>query len=169
MENWDLYNADKELTGDVVESGYSFGVGEFHLIVNIWIINHRDEFLVQKRSMNKDEFKGLFAGHGGSVISGETSPQGAMREVKEEIGIDIELDDKNLMQSVSWENGIFDNFVIRKDVSLEDVSTNSEVDEVRYMTINEIEDSIMEGKFIDYFSFYGVNYFKDILRFIEEV
>ncbi len=64
--------------------------GLFHRVVHILIFNSRKELFLQKRSMKKDLNKGLWdtsaAGH---VDAGEKYIDSAIRETKEELGIDI--------------------------------------------------------------------------------
>ena len=61
---------------------------EFDLSVQIWIINNKNEILLTKRT-NKKTFPNLWECTEGVVQSNETSLKAAIREVKEEIGIEI--------------------------------------------------------------------------------
>ena len=89
MEKWDLYNKNRELMGlthvrgDIIPNGY------YHLVVHVWIKNSKGEFLISQRSKNRPSYPLLWECVGGSVLAGENSLQGAMREVKEEIGVDL--------------------------------------------------------------------------------
>ena len=64
--------------------------GDIHRTVHIWIINDNNELLVQKRSPKKDTFPNLWAiSTAGHVISGETSIFAALRELKEELNLNV--------------------------------------------------------------------------------
>lgn len=69
-------------------------VHDHHLIhrgVHIFIVNKKGEVLIQKRSKFKKDRAGyLDASVGGQVLSGETYKAAAIREAKEELGVDIE-------------------------------------------------------------------------------
>lgn len=59
-----------------------------HRIAKIIIVNDKGEFLVQKRSKNKDIFPGYWDfGVAETVCSGESYEEAASRGLKEEIGI----------------------------------------------------------------------------------
>lgn len=64
--------------------------GLCHRAVHILVFNQEDKLFLQKRSMKKDLNQGLWdtsaAGH---VDSGEKYLQAAIRETKEELGVDI--------------------------------------------------------------------------------
>lgn len=65
-----------------------------HRGIQIFIINEEEDFFIQKRSEKKDVFPGLYEGGvTGHVLSGETYKQAAVRELKEELGIDVHEND----------------------------------------------------------------------------
>lgn len=65
-----------------------FHTGEYHLIIAAWIINSRQEALLTKRHPN-EHYANLWECTDGSVLAVETSRNGALREVNEEIGINL--------------------------------------------------------------------------------
>ena len=86
-EFWDIYDAKKNKTGKVAERGvYKFKKGEYHIVVTGIIINSKGEILITKRAEHK-RHGGLWECNGGSILKGETSIQGMIRELKEEIGV----------------------------------------------------------------------------------
>lgn len=66
--------------------------GEYHLVVHVHLVNAAGEHLLQKRSLSKDLYPGEWDVTGGSVLAGETSLEGAIRETREEVGIDLAPD-----------------------------------------------------------------------------
>ena len=91
-EIWDLYNENRELLGRDHIRGEQLPPDGFHLVVHVWIRNAKGEYLISQRSANRPIYPLMWECVGGSVIKGEDSLQGAIREVKEEVGIDIEPD-----------------------------------------------------------------------------
>lgn len=86
MEIWDIYDEHRIKTGRTIVRGEDLKRNEFHLAVHIWIKNSRNEWLISKRTPNKN-FPLLWECTGGSAISGEESITAALREVNEELGV----------------------------------------------------------------------------------
>ena len=55
--------------------------------MHVWIRNSKGEYLISQRSANRPTFPLMWECVGGSVVKGEDSMQGAIREAKEEVGI----------------------------------------------------------------------------------
>ena len=53
MEYWDLYDENRRKLNKVAVRGSVLNDNEFHLVVNVWIKNKNDEFLISRRSKNK--------------------------------------------------------------------------------------------------------------------
>jgi len=61
-----------------------------HRSTYILVFNAQGELYVQKRTMTKDVFPGYYdSAAGGVVLAGESYEQGAVRELAEEMGIDV--------------------------------------------------------------------------------
>ena len=62
---------------------------QIHRGVHVFVVNSKNEILIQKRSNKKDYYPGYYdASVGAQVRSGETYEQAAKRELKEELGVD---------------------------------------------------------------------------------
>ncbi len=89
MELLDVYDDNGNITGEYVERGPKTKELEPHKHIAICVIfieNSKHHFLIQKTSEEKDS---VFASTGGHVDKGETPANSILREVKEELGIDI--------------------------------------------------------------------------------
>lgn len=91
-EIWDLYSENRELLGRDHIRGEQLPIDGYHLVVRVWIRNSKGEYLISQRSANRSRYPLMWECVGGSVVKGEDSLQGALREVKEEVGIDLEPD-----------------------------------------------------------------------------
>ena len=91
MEVWDIYDKDFNKTGKTKLRGEKLEDDEFHLVINAWICNDRGEYLISQRTANKTHPL-MWECTGGSAITGETPLQACVREIKEELGIDIRVD-----------------------------------------------------------------------------
>lgn len=96
MELWDLYNSEREKTGVMHQRGLPIPKGYYHLCVSIWLMNRKGELLLSQRHPDKDDPL-CWECTGGSVLAGESSLDGALREVKEELGIVLDRRDGKLI------------------------------------------------------------------------
>lgn len=93
-EFFDLLNEKGEKTGRVKERTLVHRDGDRHGTAHIWIYRIKNgllEFLLQKRSENKDSFPGCYdissAGH---LSAGDDFFAAAKRELKEELGLSVQ-------------------------------------------------------------------------------
>ena len=165
MEVWDLYTKYREKTGKEHIRGEKIPEGCYHLAVHVWIRNNKGEYLISQRSADRPAFPLMWECVGGSVIKGESSIEGAIREVKEEVGLDLEQEAGKLLFSkirgtdVKYEckayNDIMDVWLFNYsgEVQLETAITN-EVADCKWMTVSEIRKLYEEKKLVqtlDYF------------------
>ena len=121
--------------------------GLWHKAVHVWIINDNDEIMLQYRCSKKDFFPDIwdvsFAGH---IDSGETSIDAAIREGKEELGLDIKSDELKFLFTVKEKlkykeiisNEFVDVFLLRKNIDLEKLTLQDiEVSKVKYIKIDK--------------------------------
>ncbi|MCJ7772663.1 MAG: NUDIX domain-containing protein [Desulfobacterales bacterium] len=104
--------------------------GAWHRSVHIWVLNDKDELLIQQRSLEKESHPGLWdvscAGH---IQSGDSSLQAALRELKEELGLAIRPGDLEMMFTVESQfilnngtykdNELVDVYLLRKNVNVQ--------------------------------------------------
>lgn len=162
MELWDLYNEHRELTGRDHIRGEEVPQGYYHLVVHIWIRNSKGEYLISQRSADRPTFPLMWECVGGSVIKGEDSLVGALRETKEEVGVTLRPECGRILFSKIRSNineqyfgDIMDVWLFEYDgpVSLEQATTN-EVAQVAWMTKEQIKELFDNGELVhtlDYF------------------
>lgn len=140
MEIIDLYdNKKQKLNKTMVRSAGEPVEGEFKLSVHTWLLNSRGELLIQKRNENLKRNPGKWAFTGGAVDTNETSLEGAIREVKEEIGIDIKDDEIEYLLSFKREKGFVDVWLVKKDIVIDElVLQKEEVSEAKWVSLNEL-------------------------------
>lgn len=92
VEIWDLYNEKREIIGKDHVRGEQLPIDGYHLVVHVWIRNSKGKYLISQRSVNRPTYPLMWECVGGSVVKGEDSLQGAIREAKEEVGVDLEPD-----------------------------------------------------------------------------
>ena len=151
MEKWDLYDKNRNKLNKILERGSTLSDDEYHLVVNGWVKNDKDEFLITQRAPHKS-FPYMWECTGGSALSGETSLQAVAREVKEELNIDIDLKKATLFNStLRYYKGcpdILDVWVIIDNTPIEQVKVQEEeVMDVMWASREKIMELYKDGKF----------------------
>ena len=99
-ELWDIYDINKKKIGRTAERDvYQFKEGEYHIVVTGIIINSKNEILISKRAEHK-KFGLMWECSGGSTLAGETSLEGIIRELKEELGIEFSKKEAILLREI---------------------------------------------------------------------
>ncbi len=97
MEYLDIVNEKGIPTGEIISREIAHQNGIRHRTAHIWVIrevNHRTEVLLQQRSFDKDCFPGLLdTSSAGHIQAGDMPLDSALRELKEELGINAEKND----------------------------------------------------------------------------
>ena len=90
-ELFDVLNEKGEYTGKVESREKCHKEGLWHNAVALFIINSKGQVLLQKRSSKKKLWPNMWdITGGGHVLAGEFGFQAIIREMKEELGIDLE-------------------------------------------------------------------------------
>jgi len=166
MEYWDIYDENKIKTGKIVKRGDALNNNEYHLVINAWIRNSDNKFLITQRSANK-KHPLMWECTGGSALQGETSLDAAVREVKEELGIDIDKTTAILIGSKNryYPNcpDILDVWIFESDVNLNEISIQKEeVNDVMWASVAEIRELYENNKFE------ANAFFEEALKFLSE-
>jgi isopentenyldiphosphate isomerase len=124
--------------------------GDWHKVVQIFIISD-DKILLQQRSLlKKDDPNKWCASSSGHISAGEESIDAAYKELNEELGInldkaEIKLIDTFKSPSIRFNNGnkiinnhFVDLYVINKQINIEHIEVQKEeVNQVSYFNISE--------------------------------
>lgn len=113
--------------------------GEYRQSVHTWIMNDKNEFLMQKRSKLKKTYPNYWSQTGGAVDAGEVPYIAALRECEEELGIKFKKEDLELILSFKREFDFVDVFLIKANFDLKDITIQEEeLSEVKWMSLEEI-------------------------------
>ena len=156
-EIWDLYNENRELLGKDHVRGEQLPIDGYHLVVHVWIRNSKGQYLISQRSANRPTFPLVWECVDGSVVKGEDSLQGALREVKEEVGVDllpekgqVILSDIKKIEFGKVVNKIVDVWLFEYDgeVDLSNATTD-EVAQAAWMNREQIKELFDANMFVD--------------------
>ena len=155
-ELWDVYTIDRRITWKTCVRGEQDKLAddEFHLWVMVWIKNpETGKYLVSQRSADKDTDPLKWETVAGHSISGDTSVEAAVREVFEEVGIELDPADAKLLATkiaTSYDghryNWIRDSYYFEttSDPDLQKATTN-EVLQSKWLTFSEIKEMYERG------------------------
>ena len=161
-EIWDLYNENRELLGKDHVRGEQLPIDGYHLVVHVWIRNSKGQYLISQRSANRPTFPLVWECVDGSVVKGEDSLQGALREVKEEVGVDllpekgqVILSDIKKIEFGKVVNKIVDVWLFEYDgeVDLSNATTD-EVAQAAWMNREQIKELFDANMFVDTLEFF---------------
>jgi len=162
MEIWELLTKDRTPAGIDHVRGEEMPEGCYHLVVQAWLKNSRGEYLISQRAASRPIFPLMWECVGGSAVKGEDSLTAAIREVKEEVGVDVTPETGKLLFSQRRDmirgkrySDFVDVWLFEYDgpVSLDNATTD-EVAQVRWMNREEIQALYDRGElvfFLDYF------------------
>ena len=158
-EMFDVYDEHGKYVGIKPKSFcHSNNPGVFHKPVWIWIINSNSKILIQKRAETKkfmpNKWDSSATGH---VSAGETSLQGCIREVFEELGILFKENDFVFLGEFPapevWEFGQV--YLLKADFSLDEITLQKEeVSEAKWIDFESFKILFKSADFMPY----GENY-----------
>ena len=161
MELWDLYTSDRKPTGLTMVRGEKNPEGLYNLSVTVWIKNNKGQYLISQRSAIKKTYPLKWEPVGGGVVAGETSLEGAAREVLEEVGIKVDKDKLQLIFTdigYIWNgrptNEINDIYLYEIDHYDASLAVSDEVSESRWLCPAEIREMLDSGEFIELYSYF---------------
>lgn len=153
-EIWDLYDENRELLGKDHVRGEQLPIDGYHLVVHVWIRNSKREYLISQRSANRPTFPLMWECVGGSVVKGEDSMQGAIREAKEEVGVELnpekgQAKTRKIIEGKIF-NDIMDVWLFEYDGEVDlGKATTDEVAQVAWMNRNQIKELFDANMFVD--------------------
>lgn len=149
-ELWDVYDAQRNLTGRFHTRGKYLAEGDYHLVVHIWMQNQEGKFLITKRSPNKG-YPNTWETTGGSALAGDDSLTAALREVREETGLSLDPGKGERVITYRGTDYFADVWLFRQDFDLQDVVLlEGETCDVMYASADEIRELDRKELFVPY-------------------
>jgi len=181
MEKLEVFDKNGNFTGKIADRDIIHKNGLWHRVSHVWIYNERGEIIIQKRSENKDAHPGLWdisaAGH---IDLNESPETAAIREAKEELGIDIErnkleffdiiniiLNDKN--------KGIIDReityiYLYNFKGDIKDLLIDpEEVSEIKFIHYDQLKNELKNNNINNNFVPFSESYYLPIINHIKKI
>lgn len=152
MELMDVYDENRALTGRVMERRGAWRSGDLRLVVHVCLFNRTGQLLIQQRTTTKASWPGRWdVSVGGGVDAGETSGQAAEREIREELGLDLDLTGVRPALTLNFTGGFDDFYLLERETACAELKLQAEeVSQVRWAGLEEVLAMIDSGEFIPY-------------------
>lgn len=150
MEYLQIFDNKKRPINEKIERRFkrSLKNGKRYMVTLIFIKNSKDEFLVQLTSKQK---KNVYAITGGHVTYGDDSIKTAIKETKEEVGINLSKEELNYVGTTIEEKCFCDIYYVNKDIPIDNMNLQyDEVESVYWLTLKQIKNLIDNHKFREY-------------------
>ena len=172
----EVYSPEGTKTGQKKSKSEIHRKGLFHSTVHVWIFTDEGNILIQKRSKKKELNPGVWdvsvAGH---IKFNENIKKAAKRETLEETGININTKDllkigvyRNInIHPTAIDKEFFHTYILKIDknsINLE--YKNNEVDELKFISIDEME-SLIKKENNKIFIGKDKKYYSDVLKSIK--
>lgn len=133
QEHFDMYDANRNPLGHTHPRGVPIKKGEYHIVVQVCVIDARGRLLLTKRHPDKP-LPNLWEASAGSVLAGEDVLTGALRELREETGLQAEREMLIPLFTRMRDDNFLDSFVVRLDVDGDSIAlTMQEGETVDYV------------------------------------
>ena len=151
MEYVDILDDKGNKTGQTKSFDEVHQAGLIHRTVHVWILNSKNELLIQKRERNRKAYPLYWdISASGHISAGQTSLEAAQRETKEELGLDVSesefeylftLEEHIVLNDGTYINNEFqDVYLVKKDIDNSRIKlTDGEVEEVKFLTVGEFK------------------------------
>ena len=152
-EIWDIYDRERNPTGRFHRRGEPLAKGDCHLVVHVLIFSSDNRLLIQRRQPWKRGWPNLWdVSAAGAALAGETSRQAAEREIREELGVQLELSSHWPRFTVNFPQGFDDFWFLEEDIPMAELHPQpSEVAEVRWVNEEELRDLIRRKQFVPFY------------------
>lgn len=145
MEKVDIYNNKHENLGYKKERK-ELSANEYRLSCFSWIMNDKEEILVQQRLATARTCPNMWETASGGAQENESSIDCIKRELKEELGIEVDMDNLSFIGSYARINDFVEVFLLKSNIDASKlVLQKEEVQQAKWMKIEEFEQLIKKG------------------------
>ncbi len=132
-EYFDVLDENGNKTGKIKLRSEVHRDGDWHKGVHIWIINDKGEILLQRRCATKDSNPNMLdissAGH---LTAGDESLSGAIRELKEELNLDVKPEELQFIKTLKRNSKYTSTFINNEFDDLYILRTTKSIDDMKY-------------------------------------
>lgn len=152
MEYLDIVDENNQLTGKTEERNIIHEKGIWHREVAVWIMNEKGEILLQKRAATKKQEPNKWALCAGHIDAGESVESAIIREIEEELGIKVSIDELEFLKIYKKQSDLPNNiknynfsynYFLKTNWKIEDYKIRlEELSEIKYIPFAELENIV---------------------------
>lgn len=162
VELLDIYDGNRVKTGRINRRGELLKPEDYHLISIVWIRNKAGLYLISRRSPEKQPWPNLWESTGGAALAGDNSLDAALREVREELGIELNPANGRLLYKHILPNIHRDVWLFNQEVNIDNVIfQEGETCDAKWASEDEILQMIFAEEFVPVAIEYIEQLFKD--------
>ncbi len=151
VDTFDILDEEGKNTGKTSTYNEIHAKGLLHRTVHVWVVNSKNEILVQKRSQHVRSYPSYWDNSaGGHILSGKTSIETAQSETQEELGLSLPVETFQCIFTVMenqvsnngshLENAFNDIYIVHSDFEIKEFNIETEeVGEVRWLNKEEFQ------------------------------
>jgi 8-oxo-dGTP pyrophosphatase MutT (NUDIX family) len=113
-EKWDVLDEHRQPTGRQHPRGVPLPEGDYHLVVLVLLQNEKGELLITRRAPTKG-YPNMWEVTGGSALAGDDSLHAALREMREETGIELDPVAGRVVATEKWSDSFCDVWLFRQN------------------------------------------------------
>ena len=152
-EYFDVLDENGNPIGKISPKTEVHNKGYWHRTVHIWIINNNNEILLQRRSKNKKRHPNILTiSCEGHIQAGESSINGAIREIDEELGLKVNSDELTFIKTIKhsecrkpdyYNNEFKDFYILKTNTSINEMSfQKEEISEIMFVDFDKLKQLI---------------------------
>lgn len=146
MEYNDVYDKNRNRTGKVHRRGSRWKMGEYGLVVCVWVYDGAGNLLLTRRAPEKS-FAGTWENSGGAAQAGEDSRTAIARELWEETGIRAQPEEFEYIGSDRDRHSHYDFYALKRETPLEEiVLLPGETDDARWVSMAQARRMVKNGQ-----------------------
>ena len=145
----EVYTGDNKNKIGIADRGVIHYCNLWHREIACWVVNEKNEILLQRRSSNKKQYPNMLSVTAGHINLNESPIEATLREVKEEIGLDIQKQDLifiDIFKSKKPNNYHYKYvYLLKTNKKIEQFTMQeNEVSELLYVSIDKLNKMLKE-------------------------
>ncbi len=149
MEYFDLLDKNRNYMNKILPRGTKLEADQFNQGCEVFIIVSNNKILLTQRSKFKSHPL-MWEAPGGCTIAGETTLETAKREINEEIGLNIKVEDFKFLSTELYNSQFIDIYMVKSDsLNLLDLKLQQEeISQAKIVTFAELEKMIENNQVV---------------------
>ncbi|MGA9468378.1 MAG: NUDIX domain-containing protein [Exiguobacterium marinum] len=135
-ETWDLLDENRQPLGRTHFRGDDLEPNTFHTVIEVFTFDPDGKLLLSRRHPDK-KYPLLWEGTGGSILAGEVSREGAVRELQEELGLCVLPEQLRFVTTIKRETYFLDLYVYTSERLIDLRQLSLQIDEVVDVRLEE--------------------------------